>query len=173
MSQAVRQGIILLAVLLFVLAGISVAIFLQKRSLEAKNQDLQSQLSEYQNKETELMAKAKKLQADAQAMNDRIAQKDKEKSQVQGMYDEIKAKYDAIDEQMNQVGRERDDWKGRLETTRRERDELMTKLKHQPTKVVEKIVYKDREPAAPDGTTPDAGEPQGAQGEGYWAGVLK
>ncbi len=155
MSQAIRRGIILLAVLLLVLAVIAVAIFAQKRTLEQQNQNLQSQLTEYQNKESELLAKTKKLQDDSKVMNDRVAQKDKEKAEVQGMYDELKTKYDAIDEQMAQVTRERDDWKGRLETTRRERDELMKKLRDQP----EKIVYKERA-AAP-------------QGEGYWAQVLK
>lgn len=161
MSQAVRRGIILLAVLLLVLAVISVAIFAQKRTLEEQNQNLQAQLTEYQNKESALLAKTKKLQDDSKVMNDRIAQKDKEKAEVQGMYDELKSKYDAVDGQMAQVARERDDWKNRLETTRRERDELMKKLRNQP----EKIVYKEREPAP---VPPTAG-----QGEGYWAQVLK
>ncbi len=159
MSQAVRRGIILLAVLLLVLAVIAVAVFAQKKTLEEQNQNLQAQLTEYQNKESQLLAKAKKLQDDSKVMNDRVVQKDKEKTEVQGMYDELKAKYDAVDGQMVQVTRERDDWKGRLETTRRERDELMNKLRNQP----EKIVYKEREPA------PVAAP----QGEGYWAQVLK
>ena len=160
MSQAVRRGIILLAALLLVLAVISVAIFTQKRSLEEQNQNLQAQLTEYQNKESQLLAKTKKLQDDSKAMNDRVAQKDKEKAEVQGMYDELKSKYDAVDGQMAQVARERDDWKGRLETARRERDELMKKLRNQP----EKIVYKEQPAAVP---------PAAGQGEGYWAQVLK
>ena len=162
MSQAVRRGIILLAVLLLVLAVISVAIFTQKKTLEEQNQNLQAQLTEYQNKESQLSAKIKKLQDDSKVMNDRVAQKDKEKAEVQGMYDELKSKYDAVDGQMAQVARERDDWKSRLETTRRERDGLMKKLSNQP----EKIVYKEREPAP---VVP----PAAVQGEGYWAQVLK
>ena len=161
MSQAVRRGIILLAALLLVLAVISIAIFTQKKSLEEQNRNLQAQLTEYQNKESQLLAKTKKLQDDSKAMNDRVAQKDREKAEVQGMYDELKFKYDAVDGQMAQVARERDDWKSRLETTRRERDELMNKLRDQP----EKIVYKEREPAAVAVAAP--------QGEGYWAQVLK
>jgi len=160
MSQAIRRGIILLAVLLLVLAVIAVVIFAQKRTLEQQNQSLQAQLTEYQNKESELLAKTKKLQDDSKVMNERVAQKDKEKAEVQGMYDELKSKYDAVDEQMAQITRERDDSKGRLETTRRERDELMKKLRDQP----EKIVYKER-PASVAAPQP--------QGEGYWAQVLK
>src|SRR3989338_965545 len=155
MSQAVRRGIILLAALLLVLAVISIAIFTQKKSLEEQNRNLQAQLTEYQNKESQLLAKTKKLQDDSKAMTDRVAQKDREKAEVQGMYDELKFKYDAVDGQMAQVARERDDWKSRLETTRRERDELMNKLTYQPPK----IVYKEREPAP-------VAVPQG---EGYWA----
>ncbi len=165
MSQAVRRGIILLAILLLVLAVISVAIFTQKKTLEEQNQNLQAQLTEYQNKESQLLAKTKRLQDDSKAMNDRVAQKDKEKAEVQGMYDELKAKYDAVDSQMAQAARERDDWKGRLEAIRRERDELMNKLRNQPTK----IVYKEREVPA-EGSAPSVAGPQG---EGYWAQVLK
>ena len=174
MSQAVRQSIIILAVLLVIVGGVSVAIFLQKKSLEEQNQKLQSELEEYQNKQTELLAKSKKLQAEAQAMNERITQKEKEKTQIQGMYEELKSKYDAIDEQMSQVTRERDDWKNRMETARRERDDLMQKLKHQPEKIVEKIVYKDRPVPAPVSENAEAAPAvTSPQGEGYWAKVLK
>ncbi len=163
MSQAVRQGIIILAVLLIIVAGISVAIFIQKRAVEEQVQTLQTQLSEYEAKEKESMAKAKKLQADMQSMNDRISQKEKEKTQMQSSMDELKSKYDAIEEELSQASRDRDDWKQRSEKIRSERDKLIEKLKHPKEKIVEKIVYRDREPAAE----------AAPQGEGYWADVLK
>jgi len=77
---------------------------------------------------------------------------------------------------VDQANKERDDWKGRLETIRKERDDLMEKLKNQP----EKVVYKEKPaeamsenpPMSSEGN-PEEGSATPPQGDEYWAKILK
>ena len=53
----------------------------------------------------------------------------------------MKQKSDDLQSQLDQANTDRDDWKNRVETISRERDDLMQKLKNRPIK----IVYKDQD----------------------------
>ncbi len=168
MSQAVRGALVILVVLLIVSVGVAVFTLTQKQALEKQNQNLQSEVTDYQNKETELLAKAKQLEKASQELTDRVSQQEKEKQQIRREYDEIKSKFEILTGQFTQVSGERDDWKTRLETIRRERDDLMEKLRTRP----EKIVYKEKEFEAnsQEAAVPAVTSPEGDQ---YWAKVLK
>lgn len=173
MSKVVKTALGVLVFLLVISVAVAVLSLLQKQSLEQQNQGLQSQLADYQNKETKLLAQAKRLEKDQKDLSDRLGQSEKDKQGLQQTYDDLKSRSDDLNNQINQITQERDDWKGRLETIRKERDDLMQKLKDRPAKVIEKVVYKDREPAAQEedaGVTPAVTSPQGDE---YWAKVLK
>ena len=172
MSKPMQAAVIILFVLLVGSAAIAGYFLLQNQKISQENQSLQAQVQEFQNKESELLAKAKKLQSDQQDLNDKIRQKEKERDEAKGEYDSLKSKVDDLNSQIAQANQDRDDYKGRVDTIRKERDDLMDKLKNQK----EKIVYKDREPSATeatqtdDTTTADSGE---AKSDQYWASVLK
>ncbi|MBI4308778.1 MAG: uroporphyrinogen-III C-methyltransferase [Candidatus Omnitrophica bacterium] len=171
MSKAVQGALAILIVLLVVSVAFAFFALTQKQSLEQQNQNLQSQLSDFQAKETKLLAQAKKFEKDQQDLMARLSQKDSERAQLQRSYDELKTRSDEVSDQLNQITQDRDDWKNRLETIRRERDDLMEKLKNRP----KEIVYKEREPEKPKAE--DEADPSPAvatpEGDQYWAQVLK
>jgi chromosome segregation ATPase len=190
MSQAIQRGIIILAVLLVAAVGISVFALVQKKGLEEQNQSLQDQLADTKTKQEKILAESQnlkqqiqKLQQDNSEFTQKLADKDKEKEKLQSDkdklqndYDDLKRKGDDLSSQAEQANKERDDWKSKITTIRKERDELMNKLQHQPVK----IVYKDKpvEPAAEGDssggtatpvTPPSTGKPEADE---YWAKVL-
>lgn len=190
MSKPIQLAVIALIALLLASAGIGVYLFLQNNQLNQNNQSMQSQIQGFQTKESELLAKAKKLERDQQELNDKISQKEKEREQAQQAYDGLKAKVDDLNYQITQAKQEKDDFKSRVDTIRRERDELMEKLRNQKEKIVEKIVekpvekivYRDR-PASgasegmdqekPVEAVSSLDEPPSGSADQYWAGVLK
>jgi peptidoglycan hydrolase CwlO-like protein len=170
MSKAVRLGVWVLAVLVVVSAAVAVLTLMQKQTLEGQNQNLRARIADGQNRETELLAKAKKLQDDADQLNNKVSQADHEKTQTQGVYDELKRKSAELQSQIDQANTERDDYKNRVDTITRERDDLMQKLKDRPTQ----IVYKDRIVQAPAAVvSAPVVDVTSAQGDQYWASVLK
>ncbi len=170
MSKAVRLVAVVAVVLMVVSIAFAFWALSQRQTLAQQNQELQNQISEYQGKESQLLAQAKKLQEDAQALNQKVDQKEREKSQVQNSYDEIKRKVDQFNAQLDQAKLERDDWKNRVSAIQRERDDLAEKLKNRPTQ----IVYKEAEPKPAEAVAPVASPAvTTAQGEEYWASILK
>jgi chromosome segregation ATPase len=180
MSIAVRVSVWVLGVLVIISAAIAVLTLKQKQSLEVQNQSLHNQITDdasrltdlttkttdLTTKTTDLTTKIKKLEDDATQLNNKISQSEQEKTQAQGLYDELKHKSDELQAQLDQANTDRDDWKNRVGTISRERNELMQKLKNPPVK----IVYKDRIVRVPVVAAPAPAVPQGDQ---YWASVLK
>jgi predicted nucleic acid-binding Zn-ribbon protein len=154
MSKAVKQSIAILAVLLFVSIGVALVTLLEKQKLQNQNKSLSDQVADYQAKQTQLIAEGTKLKDQVQSLNSQLADKEKERSKYQSQYQELKDKYDEINSQVSQLTRERDDFKDRSTTITQERDRLMKEIQNRPEKVVEKIVYKDREPAPAAAPTP-------------------
>lgn len=177
MSIAVRVSVWILGVLVVVSAAVAVLALMQKQSLEGQNQSLHNQIASDESQLADLTNKAKKLEDDAAGLNDKITKAQQEKIQAQGLYDDLKKKTDDIQAQLDQANSDRDDWKNRVATISRERDDLMQKLKNQP----EKIVYKDRVVQAPAaGSSTDNSASSGSttdvtstQGDQYWASILK
>ncbi len=165
MSKAIRSAIVVLIILLVASIGIAIFALYQKKNLENKNQNLQSQLADADNKQKEALTKLQKLQQDTSNLTQQLNDKDKEKDQLQSFFNELKRKADGLSSQMDAANRERNDWKSRVETIRKERDELMTKLQNRP----EKIIYKEKE-SEPVPAAPTAGTPEG---DDYWVKVLK
>ncbi len=163
MSQAIRNIVMVLAVLLVITIGLAAYMALQKKGLEDRNQNLQEQISESQKKQDKALDDLKKLQQKTDDLQQRLTDSKKQYDQVQSSNDELKRKADELTAQMEQVSQEKENWKNRIETMRKERDDLMNKLKNAP----EKIVYKDR-PVEVAAVPPASGNT-----DEYWASVLK
>jgi hypothetical protein len=166
MSKAVKQSIAILAVLLFVSIGVALVTLLEKQKLQNQNKSLKDEIAQSQVKQTQVIAEGAKLKDQVQTLTAQLAEKDKETSKYQTQYQDLKDKYDQLNNQVTSLNRERDDLKERTATITKERDRLMKEVQDRPEKtvekVVEKIVYRDREvPAggtAPTGAvTPQAG----------------
>ena len=169
MSIAVRVSVWILGLLVVVSAAVAVLTLMQKQTLESKNQNLQSRISDDENRLADITVKAKKLEDDANQLNTKISQTQQEKAQAQSQFDELKHKSDDLQSQLDQANSDRNDWKNRVDTINRERDDLMQKLKDRPTQVI----YKDRvvqQAPAPGNAMVDV---TSAQGDQYWASVLK
>lgn len=162
MSQAVQRGVLLLAVLLFITAGIAVFAWYQRIDLQQKNQNLQHQLADVQVKLIGAVNKSQKLQQDANDLTQRLDNTQKEKDKLQNDFGNLKARVDSLITQADQAGHERDNWKNRLETIRKERDELIRKLQSRSRKVVSKEQATSAAAAVP-----------AVPSDAYWAGVLK
>ena len=181
MSIAVRVGGLILGFCVLVSATFAVMTYLQKQSLQGKNQSLQSQISDDESKLADSASKTKSLQDQVDQLNGKVTQAQQDKSQVQSLYDELKHKSDDLQAQLTQANSDRDDWKNRVETMRHERDDLMEKIKNQPSKIVYR--YKIRKVIVHDGAVSDnssatpaptaSGDTSAAQGDEYWAGVLR
>jgi septal ring factor EnvC (AmiA/AmiB activator) len=178
MSIAVRVSVWILGVLVIISAAIAVLALMKKQSLQEQNQSLHNEIADNQNKLSDLTGKLKKLQDEAQELNKKVERSQHEKVETQSQYEEIKQKSTDLEAQLNQANSDRDDWKARVDTLTRERNDLMDKLKHQPVKVV----YKERAVPAPAVAAKVSGasasaqpspDVTSAQGDQYWAGVLK
>ena len=174
MSIAVRVSVWILGMLVVVSAAVAVLALMQKQTLQGQNQSLHNQITQDQSKLADLTTKAKKLEDDADQLNNKISQTQQDKSQIQSQYDDLKHKSDDLQAQLEQANTDRDDWKNRVATISRERDDLMQKLKNRPTQ----IVYKDRivkvpAPAANSFAPALGADVTSAQGDQYWASVLK
>ncbi len=172
MSQAIQRGIIILTVLLVAAIGIAVFALYQKKVIEERNLSLQDELTDVKGKQEKALADSKKYQQDIADLKKSLTDKGRENDQLQSSLDDLKKKADDLTSQINQANQERDDWKNRLETVRKERDQLMTKLQHQPVKIVykEKPVQLKSEDTSLTSVVPAATP---ATGDPYWAGILK
>lgn len=183
MSKPIQAAVIILFVLLIGSAGIAAFFLLQNQKLAQENQSLQTRVNEFQAKESDLIAKADKLKNDQQVLKDRMSENEKERDQAKQALEELKSKTETLNRQIADANQDRDDYKGRVETMRRERDELVERMRNQKEKVVEKIVekivYKDRDSGSGDVMNTDFNNvsndvmPSEQRGDQYWANVLK
>jgi predicted nucleic acid-binding Zn-ribbon protein len=173
MSKAVRFGVIGLGALVVFCAAVAFWALMQRQTLQGQNQSLHNQISSDQSQLADLTTKAKKLEDDAGQLNLKITQTQQEKTQSQSLYDDLKKKSDELQAQLDQANTDRDDWKNRVETISRERNDLMQKIKNRPTQ----IIYKDRIVRVPVASeiksAPVPVDVTSSQGDQYWAGVLR
>lgn len=144
MSKAVKQSILILVLLLVVSIAVALMTLLEKQKLQTKNQSLSREISDFESRQSQMMAESTKLKEQVQSLTDQLAAKDRDRSKFQSQYEEIKNRYDELSGQVDQLTKERDDFKGRSSTISEERDRLMKELQARPQKIVEKIVYKDK-----------------------------
>jgi len=171
MSIAVRVSVWILGGLVIVSSGIAVLTLMQKQTLQGQNLGLSHQISEDENKLTDLASQIKKLQDDGDQLNSKLSQSQQDKAQLQSLFDDLKQKSEDLQSQLAQTSSDRDSWKSRVGTVTQERDALMQKFKERPTK----IVYKNRVIKVPVNvmTAAPVNPLAAAGGDEYWASVLR
>ncbi|MCA9400413.1 MAG: hypothetical protein KC713_02210 [Candidatus Omnitrophica bacterium] len=189
MSKATKQSIFILIFLLLCSLGFAGFTVFEKQKLTDEKTQVQQQLEQAEQRERKKIVEVQKLKEEVQALE---TQKTKLEQDIASTRSEISQLNDSI----VKIEQDREKWKGRVDTLREERDQLMAKMKEQPEpKVIykeaePKIVYKyiEKEPEADQAktnqpskmeSTPAAAQTQSASSsrtsfdEKYWADILK
>ncbi len=175
MSKAAK----LIIVILFLLLGISVFVVLttlnQKQTLEKNNQALEDRAQKSEGRELKVMEEKKTVEETLQEVQTAKTKIEKDLDEANGKVGGFTKQITDLNTQLLKLTQERDELKGRFESLRKERDDLMVRLDEKP-----KVIYKEKEPVANPAESKNnqnqsvaAAVPAGAQGEDYWAGVLK
>lgn len=180
MSKVAKISILIL----FLLLGGSIFMVLstlnQKQALERQKADLENQLNAAQLRETKLIKDSKELEA-------KIKGVESAKVDIEKEVEVLNSQITGFSEKVANLTKERDDWKGRLDSIRKERDDLMVQLQSRPEPQVVVAQVPAVQPQAPPTagtqtqteTQPESTlakeEPQIANSgdERYWADVLK
>ncbi len=147
MSKAAKTSIYILILLLAGGLGFAGYTILEKQKIEQQKISIERELQASQDRE-------KKSVGEIKGLKEQIEQAAGEKAKTKGAIEGLEKRVEELLAQVSNITTERDKWQSRLEEIQKERDELVVKLQEQPKvveKVVEKIVYKEREPepAAP------------------------
>ncbi|MFA5088057.1 MAG: hypothetical protein WC552_03380 [Candidatus Omnitrophota bacterium] len=163
MSKAAKQSILILMVLLigsFVFVG---RVLFEKQKGEEKRIALLKDMEAYE-------ARERKYLEDNKSMSERVTQAEEEKAKIAEELKNFDATIQGLNDQIGSLTKERDDWKGQVETLQKERTDLLAKLEEKPeTKIVYK--YVEPEPKAENDPKPEIS--LDGLGDSYWAGVLK
>ena len=151
MSNAIKLALFVLLLLFGFSAFMALSALSQKSVLEKSKAELEQKLIETSDRESKLLAQKKQIEQELQAAKDSEAK--------------IRSQYNSLNEQISTLTKERDDWKGRVESVRKERDDLMAKLQEQPS-----ISLPLSLPATPE---PSVAMPSGEVPDNYLAAILK
>src|SRR3989338_2556329 len=151
MSNAIKLALFVLLLLFGFSAFMALSALSQKSVLEKSKAELEQKLIETSDRESKLLAQKKQIEQELQAAKDSEAK--------------TRSQYNSLNEQISPLTKERDDWKGRVESVRKERDDLMAKLQEQPS-----ISLPLSLPATPE---PSVAMPSGEVPDNYLAAILK
>lgn len=193
MSKAVKMSIIIMVGLLLASIGIAFLKLLENDSLTKSNASLKSQIADYEVQETKLIKQNKELKDKNDELTQQMQAAQRSLDDLEKRHETTKDRYEQVQQKIETLNDENEKFESRIERITKERDELVEKLRNQPEKIVEKIVYRDRpveeKPAQPEpqrSVTPvvpnvDSGDvsqyvkdaAKEAASEEYWAGILR
>lgn len=142
MSKAAKQSIFILIGLLVASLGFAGLTLMAKQKVEQQKLILEKNLQESQ-------AQAKSSLVEVQKLKDQVGKEQEEKSKSKKTIADMEKRVEDMVVQISEITSERDKWKQRLDNIKKERDELLVKLKEKPEPQIiyqEKIVYKEKEP---------------------------
>lgn len=181
MSNAAKQSLIILIVLLIGSFGFAGYSLLEKQKIEKQKVELENEMKTGKAREEKLIADAKNFEA-------QVKKVEEEKAKLQEELASVDQRVLSFTEEIKKLTQDRDDWKGRLDAIQKERDDLAAKLKEQASaepKVVYKYIEKEGQPATETGTQTVVQDMPSAssaadmaldateKGDEYWAQVLK
>ncbi len=177
MSKIVQTSLVILFVLLVGAVGFALYIFLQKQEIEKKNDYLQGQVADYEKKVRDFTRQISDQEQQAKDLRRDMERQKDDKAALQKKYDDVERDARRASDDLASAERDKKDWEQRMATLRRERDDLMEKLKSRPVeeRVVEKIVEKKipTEGAAQVAASPTTIVVENKANEPYWAGILR
>lgn len=171
MSNATKQSIIILAILLVGSFGFAGYTLLEKQKADHQKTLLQNDIKTYQ-------AQSEKYSSDNKALQEQIKKVEDEKNKIQKDFSAVNEQVKNFEEEIKKIIAERDEWKGRVDAIQKERDELAEKAQ-QPSEP--KIVYKyieresaeQKDDAAQSQVSPETKISPENLSDNYWAQVLK
>ena len=169
MSNATKQSIVILAVLLVGSFGFAGYTLLQKQKADNQKTMLQNDIKTYQ-------AQTEKYNSDNKKLQEQLKKVEDEKNKIQQDFIAANEQVKNFDEEIKKIMAERDEWKGRVDTIQKEREDLAEKLKQSAEP---QIVYKyvEAEPQKIDvtqaGAAPESKISPEDLDDNYWAQVLK
>lgn len=183
MSNAAKQSLIILIVLLVGSFGFAGYSLLEKQKIEKQKVELENELKTAK-------AREEKFSADAKNYDAQVKKVEEEKAKLQSDLTAVDQKIQSFDVEIKKLTQERDDWKGRLDAIQKERDDLAQKLKEQAgaePKIVYKYIEKEGGQAvsgtegaaapadapATSGSAADMALDATEKGDEYWAQILK
>ncbi|OGX38446.1 MAG: hypothetical protein A3D87_04695 [Omnitrophica WOR_2 bacterium RIFCSPHIGHO2_02_FULL_50_17] len=162
MSKAAKQSIFILIGLLAASLGFAGLTFMAKQKVEQQKLILEKNLQESQEQ-------VKSSLVEVQKLKEQVGKEQEEKSKSKKTVADMEKRIEDMVVQISEITSDRDKWKQRLDNIKKERDELLVKLKEKPEPQIiyqEKIVYKEKEPEpappveAPKPQAPEAAEPK-------------
>lgn len=181
MSKMVQPSLVILFVLFIAALGGVAFFFLQTQDMQKKADYLQGQIADYEKKVRDFTRQISDQEQQAKDLRRDLERQKDDQSALKKRYDDLELERRRAADSLASVEREKRDWDQRMTTLRRERDEIMEKLKTRPVeeRVVEKIVEKIV-PAAQTAVAASAGAPapttivvENKANEVYWAGILR
>ncbi len=166
MSQATKQSMIILIVLLIGSFGFGGYALLQKQNAESQNISLQKDIDAYQSRE-------KKYILDITAAEDKFKQVEAERNKLQSDLAAVDVTIQKLNEEIQKIVSERDQFKTRADTIQKERDALTQKMQNQPEKIVYKYIEREPEASAAQEQSKQAIVSLEGLDDSYWAQVLK
>ncbi|OGX26208.1 MAG: hypothetical protein A2787_03050 [Omnitrophica WOR_2 bacterium RIFCSPHIGHO2_01_FULL_48_9] len=172
MSNATKQSIVILAVLLVGSFGFAGYALLEKQKSDSQRIALQNDIKTYQ-------AQSEKYSSDNKALQAQLKKIEEEKNRVQQDLAAATEQMQKFDEEIKKIMAERDEWKGRVDAIQKERDALAEKAKQvAEPKIVYKYIEREGEEkkagsAEAPVTSPAPKVPTENMTDDYWAQVLK
>ena len=179
MSNAAKQSLIILIVLLIGSFGFAGYSLLEKQKIERQKVQLENDLITSK-------AREEKFTVDAKNFESQVQKVEAEKAKLAQDLAAVDQRIQSFTAEISKLTQERDDWKGRLDAIQKERDDLAQKLKEQVStepKIVYKYIEKEGQSASDTGTV--SADSQSAssvadmaldateKGDEYWAQILK
>ena len=193
MSNAARQSIFILVILLIGSFGFAGYLVLEKQKLEKTQGSLRDQVAELETREKKILVEKKKLE-------DQLQETEIAKKKFESDAGTLNTQIEQLNTQVTDLTKQRDEWKTKVDALQQERDQLVAKAKefsNLETKYKE-LVSKEaaaaaKPPETPPGQTaqapqsppstqpPPPPQPQEAQkqlspaevNDAYWASVLR
>ena len=174
MSKAVKLSFAILILLLLFSLGFAGYTLLEKQKVERQKGDLENELKIAKTREEKYILDNKKIE-------EQLKKVEEERAKIQQDFAAVDERVKRTDEDLKKVSQERDEWKARLETIQKERDDLAAKLKEQASvsaepKIVYKYIERPLEPKPEEEKKEEQGKPKISfenLDDSYWAQVLK
>ncbi len=173
MSKVAKQIIVILVLLLIISVVLALSTLSQKTELEQTSARLTSEVSQYQNKISEVNAEIKAITSEKddleRQMDEAVAAKSRAEEQMARLnsrIQELSGRIEDMQGRSESMISERDEWKERYREIQKERDDAIEKIREQEARLAAQPVFTPPATVAKE-TTSDKEE------EEYWAEVLK
>src|SRR5262245_2382391 len=177
MSKAAKQSIFILMGLLVISLGYTGYTLMEKQKLQEDKAVVEGELQQSTEREKKQVAENKKLESEKSKLSQDLQQAnaltDDLRKQVQDAEAQIKDVSDKLNAEIDELTKDRDNWKSRIDRITKERDDLLVKVQSMPPPAPTTPT------PAPTPTRPSLPPPSSGEGgtsavdEEYWAKIVQ